>query len=142
MRKYLILLFIAIVNIAFSQTVKSTKSAAGKIDTSKVDTAYIYTVAQHMPKFKGDLNKYLEDNIQYPDSEKKAKIQGTVFVNFLVEKDGSITHIKVLRSVPNGPGLSKEAVRILSNMPKWTPGMQNDQIVKVSYHLPIHFQLK
>lgn len=150
MNKYLIIILVFLVKVAVSQNGQSSHEKGKPIgspmakDTLKgsSDTSgYVFTIAQHMPKFNGDLNKYLKDNIQYPDSEKKAKVQGTVYVNFIVEKDGSITHIKVLRTVPSAPRLAAEAVRVLAAMPKWTPGMQNEKLVRVSYQLPVHFQV-
>jgi periplasmic protein TonB len=102
----------------------------------------ILTVVQVMPKFNGDIYKYLGDHIQYPEVERDAGITGTVYVTFVVEKDGSITSVKILRGIPGGPGLDKEAVRVISAMPKWSPGMQNGHSCRVQYNVPIHFELR
>lgn len=66
--------------------------------------------------------KYLQENIHYPLIEKENGKQGTVFVNFVVEKDGSISNVTCVKGVPGAPGLGKEACRVIAAMPKWTPG--------------------
>ena len=99
----------------------------------------IYTIVQEQPRFQGDMFKYIRDNIKYPEAELKAKISGTVYVTFVVEKDGHLTGIKVLRGVRGGPGLDAEAVRVISTMPAWTPGKQNGHAERVQYNLPIRF---
>lgn len=102
----------------------------------------VFTIVQQMPKFKGDFNEYLQKNIKYPEAERKAGVTGTVYINFVVEKDGSISSAKVLRGVAGGPGLDAEALRVVSGMPKWTPGTQNGQPVRVAFNLPIRFRLE
>jgi len=103
------------------------------------DSMKVYVI-QVPPKFPGDLKKYYADNIKYPDSARKNNIQGTVYLTFIIEKDGSITHISILRS-PNTM-LSNEAIRVISTMPKWSPGMQDGKPVKVQFNLPVHFKLQ
>jgi protein TonB len=105
------------------------------------DSNDVFTICQQMPKFKGDLNTYLSENIRYPEAERKAGTTGTVYITFVVEKNGSVTGVKVLRGVVNGPGLDAEGVRVISSMPAWTPGMQNGNVIRVQYNLPIHFQI-
>ncbi|HSY75576.1 MAG TPA: energy transducer TonB [Bacteroidia bacterium] len=105
------------------------------------DANKVFLVVQQMPAFPGDVNKYLADHINYPEVEKEAQITGTVYINFVVEKDGSISNVKVLKGVPGGPGLDKEAVKVISAMPKWSVGMQNGHPVRVSYNIPIRFVL-
>jgi len=65
---------------------------------------------------------FIQMNIVYPQAEKEAGIGGTCYVSFVVDKDGSVRDVKVLRGVPNGPGIDKEAVRVVMSMPKWNPG--------------------
>jgi protein TonB len=67
---------------------------------------------------------------------------GTVYITFVVEKNGSVSNAKVLRGVSKGPGLDAEALRVISSMPAWTPGMQNGNIIRVQFNLPIHFLLR
>ena len=104
---------------------------------------YVYKAVQKMPKFKyGDIGLYLDRNIRYPYKEKKEKITGTVYVGFIIEKDGSVSGIKILKGVTGGPGLDKEALRVVSGMPKWQSGMQNGIPARVQYTIPIHFELR
>ena len=78
-------------------------------------------------------------NVKYPEEAQKQKIQGRVTVQFIIEKDGTITGVTVLRSVH--PLLDKEAIRVVQNMPKWVPGTQRGEPVRVSYTAPINFRL-
>jgi len=78
-------------------------------------------------------------NITYPQQAKKDSIAGRVFINFIIEKDGSVSNVKVLRGI--GSGCDEEAVRVVSSMPKWKPGIQNGEAVRVSYNIPIKFAL-
>ena len=96
-----------------------------------------------MPQFPGGklmLMKYLADNIKYPASAVKAKKQGRVIVTFIVQKDGSVTHAKIAKSID--PELDAEALRIVKGMPKWTPGTQNGKPVSVRYMVPVKFSLQ
>ena len=102
----------------------------------------VFTIVQQQPKFPGDMNRYIANNIQYPEKEKNSNITGTVFITFVVEKDGHLTGIRILRGVPGGPGLDAEAIRVIGAMPKWAPGQQNGQPVRVQYSIPILFKLK
>ena len=102
----------------------------------------VFVVVEEEPEFPGGMEalyRYLASNIKYPELAKKEKIQGTVYVSFVVEKDGSVTNIKVLREI--GGGCSEEAVRVVRQMPKWKPGRQRGQRVRVQYNLPIKFSL-
>jgi len=102
----------------------------------------VFTVVEVMPEFPGGMEalmEYLGSNIKYPEQAKKEGIEGKVFVNFVIEKDGSVGETKVLRGI--GGGCDEEAVRVVSEMPNWTPGLQRDQAVRVSYNLPINFKL-
>ena len=95
-----------------------------------------------MPEYPGGINKlmeYLSKNIEYPKAARESGIQGRVFVSFIVEKDGSISNVKVIRSI--GGGCDEEAVRVVKAMPKWKPGKQRGKAVRVSYMLPVVFKL-
>jgi TonB family protein len=111
-------------------------------DKDKGDSTSPFTIVQQMPKFKGDLNKYLSDSLRYPEVEREANISGRVYITFIVEKNGDVSNVKVLRGVPGGPGLDKEAVRVVSRMPAWNPGLQDGKPVRVQFNLPIQFELK
>lgn len=102
----------------------------------------ILMVAESMPEFIGGeeaLYKYLLENVNYPQSAKESGIQGRVFVTFVVELDGSVTDVRVLRGI--GGGCDEEAVRVVKNMPKWIPGKQKGKSVRVQYNLPLKFTL-
>jgi protein TonB len=99
----------------------------------------IFDVVEQQPQFPGNLNQYLRDHINYPTIAQENGIQGKVIVQFVVERDGSITQVNVIRGVD--PSLDKEAVRVVKSMPKWTPGRQNGQAVRVKFTLPVNFKL-
>lgn len=108
----------------------------GEEDTGE---AQIFQVVETMPSFKGNMNKWLKDNVNYPILAQENGVSGKVFVAFVVEKDGSITDVKVARSVD--PSLDKEAVRVVKSMPKWNPGKQRNKPVRVAFTVPINFTL-
>ena len=103
----------------------------------------IFEVVEKMPEFPNGgmagLMQYLSQNIRYPEAAKKAGKQGRVTVQFVVEKDGSISNVSTLRGVE--PDLDKEAVRVISEMPKWKPAMQRGETVRVRYTVPVMFRL-
>jgi len=101
----------------------------------------IFDVVEQQPTFKeGDVRAWLGRNMQYPPVAAENGIQGRVVVGFVVERDGSISHVQVLRGVD--PSLDKEAVRVVKSMPKWNPGMQNGSPVRVKYNVPVQFKLQ
>ena len=102
----------------------------------------VFDVVEHMPEFPGGMKEmmnYLSTNIHYPEAAHKAGIQGRVVVNFIVEADGTISNANVVRSV--NEELDAEAIRVVQNMPKWKPGMQNGKTVRVKYNIPVSFRL-
>jgi len=99
----------------------------------------IFDVVEQQPAFPGNLNQFLRDNIHYPTVAQENGIQGKVIVQFVVEANGSISDVRVVRSVD--PSLDKEAVRVVKSMPKWSPGKQNGQAVRVRFTLPVNFKL-
>jgi protein TonB len=101
------------------------------------DSMKVYMQVQIQPKFPEDSKKYLADSIRYPEEARKKNIHGVVMVSFIVEKNGSISNVTVLRSPDTC--LNREAKRLIYAMPKWSPGMQNGQPVRVWNSLPIHF---
>jgi TonB family protein len=100
----------------------------------------ILTFAEQMPEFNGDLYTYLSKNINYPASARELGISGKVIAAFVVEKDGSISNIEVLRKAGND--FDTEAIRVIKSMPAWKPGKQNGKPVRVRFTLPITFALK
>lgn len=103
----------------------------------------VFMVVEKMPEFPGgikELMSFLSKNIKYPKAAQENGIQGRVIVQFVVEKDGTPTEFKVMRSVD--PDLDAEALRVMKEMPKWKPGMQKGQVVRVKYTLPVTFRLQ
>jgi len=103
----------------------------------------IYRVIENQPEFPGgigEMNKFINDNLIYPDSAKLKNIQGKVIVQFTVEKDGKLTLLRVMRDGV-GYGAADEALRIIKSMPVWIPGRQNGVKVRIHYTLPITFKL-
>ncbi|MEA4982554.1 MAG: energy transducer TonB [Paludibacter sp.] len=107
------------------------------------ESEVVFMVVESMPSFPGGdaaLFKYLSDNIKYPVIAQESGIQGRVICQFVVNRDGSIVDIEVVRSVDKS--LDAEAVRVISKMPKWTPGKQRGKTVRVKYTLPVNFRLQ
>jgi protein TonB len=105
--------------------------------------AEIFTVVEEQPTYPGGEEarmRYLQENIKYPEEAKELGIQGRVFVTFVVEVDGSITDVRVLRGI--GGGCDQEAIRVVKGMPKWVPGKQRGVPVRVQFNLPIKFTLQ
>ena len=103
----------------------------------------IFQVVENDPEFPGGaeaLYKYLAQNIKYPQLARENNITGRVYVTFVVEKDGSVTGVRVLRDI--GGGCGQEAIRVVKAMPKWTPGKQRGKNVRVQYNLPVNFSLR
>ena len=101
----------------------------------------IYRVAEVMPQYPGGPNeimRYIQENIKYPQSAKANKIEGRVFVSFVVEKDGSITNATVLRGIDKE--CDAEALRVVSSMPKWNPGQQDGKNVRTQFTIPIIYK--
>ena len=130
-------------NTKGSLTGKATdwQSEYGNTDeTGEGDGDIPFITVEKMPRFNGDLNKWLRKNLRSPARCAEMGIGGKVFVEFVVEKDGSISSINVVRSAD--PDLSQEAIRVVKAMPKWIPGMQRDKAVRVRFTIPITFQLR
>jgi TonB family protein len=113
-------------------------------DTSPPDkSGEVFVVVEDPPRFYGGDEariKYLSENVRYPEEAREKGIQGTVFVTFVVETDGSVSDVRLLRGI--GGGCDEEAIRIIENMPKWIPGKQRGQAVRVQFNMPIRFTLK
>ena len=102
----------------------------------------VFDVVEQMPEYPGGMQalfEYLSQNVKYPEDAEKQKVEGRVIATFVVETDGSISNVEVVR--PVFPSLDAEAVRVLSGMPKWKPGMQSGKVVRVTYTVPINFSL-
>ena len=137
----LILLVIVIAPASANAQDKRGKTTQTRKDTATDDK--VYEVCEQMPIFEGGdaaLLKYLRENLKYPDKTKDRGVQGRLVIGFIVEKDGSLTDVKVLRHVDIA--LDAEALRVVKGMPKWIPGCQDEQLVRVRYNVPVSFRLK
>lgn len=132
-----------------SETTASTTTQEGeKIDAPPPpppveEETFDLAAVQEQPDFPGGMSKmyeYLQRTTKYPDMEFDAGIQGKVYIEFVVNRDGSIDEVKVRRGV--SPGLDREALRAVRSMPKWTPGKMNGKAVKVRFTIPVDFKLK
>ena len=113
-----------------------------EIDNEKLSQPDVFDMVDEMPQFPGGmagLMQYLSTNVRYPEDAKESGAQGRVIVSFIVEKDGSISNARVTK--PTYSSLDDEALRVVSNMPKWTPGKQNSETVRVKYSIPVSFRL-
>ena len=119
---------------------EEAKAVADSVQTNDSDVVFVFV--EDVPEYKGGDEariKYLQQTIHYPEKAKEKNMQGTVYITFVVEKDGSVSNIKVLRGVCES--LDAEAVRVISSMPDWTPGRQRGKAVRVQYNMPIRFVL-
>ena len=131
------------INAEVDQNEVIEEYVAPEVEEEEIEEAEIFTVVEEMPEFPGGMAKlaeYLAKNIKYPQLARESGIQGRVFINFVVENDGSVTNVKVMRSL--GGGCDEEAVRVVKSMPKWKPGKQRGKPVRVSYNLPVNFKLQ
>ena len=116
---------------------------SGETKTETAGTDEVFVVVDEMPEFPGGdkaLVRFLAENVKYPVIAQEQGIQGKVFVSFVVNKEGDIEDVKVSRGVD--PSLDKEAVRVVSSLPRWKPGKQHGKLVKVSFTVPINFTLQ
>ena len=133
--------------------VKGNDEAAGEVlkakeviaqpEPPKEEETKVFDVVEQMPSFPGGpsaLMQFLSSNIKYPVVAEENGVQGRVVCTFVVERDGSITDVRVIKSVD--PSLDKEAVRVVKSMPKWIPGKQNGSAVRVKYTVPVTFRLQ
>ena len=134
MKKFIIMTLMALFGLT---TVSAQKTVVAKKNQQ------VFDVVEKMPEYPGGsaaLFEYLNGNIKYPADAKKKKIEGRVLVTFVVNTDGSITDIEVVKKA--FPSLDAEAVRVISGMPKWKPGEQKGKKVRVKYSVPLSFRLK
>lgn len=106
------------------------------------DSDVVYTMVDHQPQYPGGMSalfKYLKGNMQYPSEAIANNVSGRIFVDFVVEKDGSLSNVRILKGL--GSGCDEEALRLFTNCQKWSPGIQKEQAVRVKMALPLQFQL-
>ncbi len=125
------------------QTTSNQKAEQPKEEKSEVFEGEIFQIVEEMPSFPGGeakLMEYIANNIKYPQIARETGIQGRVFVGFVIEPDGSVSNVKLLRGI--GGGCDEEAMRVIKSLPKWKPGKQRGKAVRVSYQIPVFFKLQ
>ena len=123
--------------------VLKAKEVIAQPEPPKEEENKVFEVVEQMPSFPGGdaaLMKYLQENTHYPTIAAENGVQGRVVVGFVVEKDGSITDVTVIKS--QDPSLDREAARVVKSMPRWIPGKQNGSAVRVKYQVPVTFRLQ
>ena len=131
------------INAEVEQNEVIEEYVAPEVVDEEVVEQEIFKIVEEMPSFPGGEAKLMEfvgKNIKYPQIARETGIQGRVFVNFVVEPDGSVSNVTVLRGI--GGGCDEEAMRVVKNMPKWKPGKQRGKAVRVQYMLPVNFRLQ
>ena len=124
---------------------KETRPASevkGNMKSQQNEDDEVYTVVEKVPEFVGGqqaLVEYMKSAVSYPEAARKAKVEGTVYISFIIEKDGKVSGAKVLRGLGNG--LDEVALKAISNMPAWIPGTQRDKPVRVQFNMPVKFSL-
>ena len=134
MKKFIIMALMAVFGL-------TTVSAQKTVVTKK--SQKVFDVVEQMPEYPGGqaaLFEYISKNMKYPEDAAKKKVEGKVYVTFVVDPDGKITDVSLMRKV--FPSLDAEAIRVISGMPNWIPGKQRGQAVRVKYTVPIVFRLK
>ncbi len=131
------------INAEVDQTEVIEEYVPVDVEDEEVVEQEIFQIVEEMPTFPGGeakLMEYVAKNIKYPQIARETGIQGRVFVGFVVEPDGSISNVKLLRGI--GGGCDEEAMRVIKSLPKWKPGKQRGKAVRVSYQIPVFFKLQ
>lgn len=113
-------------------------------ETETIDNEKIYTIVDEMPSFPGgeiQMIKFLKKNLKYPIREKAGHIAGNCYITFVIEKDGSVRQLKMLKGVEGGGGCDEEVIRVVKLMPDWKPGKHHGATVRTQYNLPVKFVL-
>ena len=113
-----------------------------KPDSTASSPRIVYTVVQQQPEFPGGmskLNQYFKKNLRYPKTAQEGRLEGRIFVTFIVNEQGNIEEARVLRSLD--PEMDAEAVRLIQEMPTWIPGKQNGKSINCRFNLPVNFAL-
>ncbi|MFI5160895.1 MAG: energy transducer TonB [Sphingobacteriales bacterium] len=143
-RTFLILAFAIVSSITYAQQNPPNVKPLDSIVVVNPDLNKItYTTVDQEPMFPGGFGKlfdYFQKNLRYPDKALRDKIEGKVFLTFVVDRDGSLVDIKLLRGLTSETNV--EALRLMKECPKWIPGMQNGKPVRVQYNIPVTFKLK
>lgn len=140
---FIITAFSARAQSADSLKVKPAHSFSTDTINQLKDAPQVFTLVDNMPEFPGGLQQfyaYIAKNIRYPPGARASKTQGRVIISMIIERDGAVAEVKVIKSASRE--LDAEAVRVVSSSPKWNPGIQNGAAVRVQFAIPISFSLK
>jgi TonB family protein len=135
------LLFIFALSLFLLQACSLFKKQQVEENVAEEEDA-IFSSTEESPEFPGGIDammKYISSHIEYPKQELEEEIEGMVYTQFVVEKDGSLSQFKTLKGVSEN--LDKEAIRVLKSMPKWTPGKQRGKAVRSLYIVPVRFEI-
>jgi protein TonB len=134
------LLFLLALFICTSISIQAQNNAG--INDSIISDSTIYYIVDILPEFPGGelkLNEFIRENLVYPEKALKMNIQGRVYISFVVEKDGSLTNLEILKGI--GYGCDEEVLRLVKSMPKWIPGYEEGEVKRFQYYLPAEFKL-
>ncbi len=129
-------------SIEINPIIETKGDEKGGLKSIEGNPNQVYDFVAESPEFSGGMKawaKFLNNNLNYPAAARENNIQGRVILSFVIEKDGTLSQIKVVQGI--GGGCDDEAIRVLKKAPKWTPGRQNGQAVRVQFTLPIYFKL-
>lgn len=141
MKRKILFLVVLTTIILKSSYIYCQEPSKAKTDTSTEKE--VFTVVEEQPQFPGGENArqlFLAQNIQYPEKAKANNIEGIVFATFIVETDGTISHVKILKGI--GSGCDEEVIRVLKKMPAWKPGFQRGKNVRVKINMPVKFMFE
>ncbi len=133
-----VLLIISVLQFSFSQGQLSRPEPTVSAHIDRM----VFMEPEKMPQFPGglpEMDKFINTKLNYPREAVKSNVQGTVFVGFVIDTDGKVKDVRVLKGI--GSGCEEEVVRVLQQMPQWQPGTENGSAVAVSYSLPVDFKL-
>ncbi|MDR2084562.1 MAG: energy transducer TonB [Bacteroidales bacterium] len=132
-----------IVDVEMDENFELDEYVPIEIDDEEVHEEEIFLIVEKQPEFPGGdaaRLRYLRDNVKYPQMAKESGIQGTVWLQFVIEPDGSVSNVRVVRGI--GGGCDEEAIRVIKNMPKWSPGEQRGRKVRVQFSMQVKFTLQ
>lgn len=132
-----------IINVEMDENLELDEYIPIDSDEEEVHEEEIFLIVEKQPSFPGGevaRLKYLRDNVKYPQMAKESGIQGTVYLTFVIEQDGAVSNVKILRGI--GGGCDEEAIRVIKNMPKWSPGEQRGRAVRVQFNMQVKFTLQ
>ncbi|MBQ8714634.1 MAG: TonB family protein [Prevotella sp.] len=133
------MILLAMMSAGLTLSVQAQKTVVSNEASAKEK---VYDVVEQMPEYPGgmsELMKFIGDTMKYPEDAEKQQKEGLVIVRFVVEKDGSVNDVEVVKDA--WPSLDAEAIRVVKLLPKWTPGKQNGKVVRVKYTIPLRFAI-